>query len=47
MIAHPLRRKVFGRNHRQDLTPDIISKMSVNVLTAQRQQMEDATFDSD
>ncbi|KAG2060003.1 hypothetical protein BDR06DRAFT_1062878, partial [Suillus hirtellus] len=40
-------RKVFGRNHRQDLTPDIISKMSVNVLTAQRQQMEDSAFDSD
>ncbi|KAG2117549.1 hypothetical protein BD769DRAFT_1672589 [Suillus cothurnatus] len=40
-------RKVFGRNHRQDLTPDVISKMSVNVLTAQRQQMEDAVFDSD
>ncbi|KAG2128407.1 hypothetical protein BD769DRAFT_1667510 [Suillus cothurnatus] len=40
-------RKDFGRNHRQDLTPDVISKMSVNVLTAQRQQMEDAAFDSD
>ncbi|KAG2113245.1 hypothetical protein BD769DRAFT_1673775 [Suillus cothurnatus] len=40
-------RKVFGRNHRQDLTLDVISKMLVNVLTAQRQQMEDATFDSD
>ncbi|KAG1901200.1 uncharacterized protein F5891DRAFT_1187896 [Suillus fuscotomentosus] len=40
-------RKVFGRNHRQDLTPDVISKMSVNVLAAQRQQMEDSAFDSD
>ncbi|KAG2112757.1 hypothetical protein BD769DRAFT_1364416 [Suillus cothurnatus] len=40
-------RKVFGRNHRQDLTSDVISKMSVSALAAQRQQMEDAAFDSD
>ncbi|KAG2085713.1 uncharacterized protein F5147DRAFT_659422 [Suillus discolor] len=40
-------RKVFGRNHREDLTPDVISKMSVNALAAQRQQMEDTAFDSD
>ncbi|KAG1848798.1 hypothetical protein C8R48DRAFT_778736 [Suillus tomentosus] len=40
-------RKVFGRNHREDLTPDVVSKMSVNALAAQRQQMEDAAFDSD
>ncbi|KAG2046939.1 hypothetical protein BDR06DRAFT_851899, partial [Suillus hirtellus] len=33
-------RKVFGRNHRQDLTPDVVSKMSVSALAAQRQQME-------
>ncbi|KAG2087036.1 uncharacterized protein F5147DRAFT_781461 [Suillus discolor] len=40
-------RKVFGRNHRQDLTPDVVKNMSVNSLAAQRQQMEDASFDSD
>ncbi|KAG1798969.1 uncharacterized protein HD556DRAFT_1440035 [Suillus plorans] len=40
-------RKVFGRNHRQDLMPDVVSKMSISALAAQRQQMEDATFDSD
>ncbi|KAG2740324.1 hypothetical protein P692DRAFT_201728313 [Suillus brevipes Sb2] len=34
-------RKVFGRNHRQDLTPDIVNHMSVNSLAAQRQRMED------
>ncbi|KAG1734857.1 hypothetical protein EDD22DRAFT_852434 [Suillus occidentalis] len=39
-------RKVFGRNHRQDLTQDVISQMSVSALAVQRQQMEDATFDS-
>ncbi|KAG1878466.1 hypothetical protein C8R48DRAFT_589840, partial [Suillus tomentosus] len=39
-------RKVFGRNHRQDLTPDVVKHMSVNSLAAQRQQMEDAAFDS-
>ncbi|KAG1789841.1 uncharacterized protein HD556DRAFT_1446631 [Suillus plorans] len=40
-------RKVFGRNHRQDLMPDVIIHMSVNSLAAQRQQMEDTAFDSD
>ncbi|KAG2148559.1 hypothetical protein BD769DRAFT_1345559 [Suillus cothurnatus] len=40
-------RKVFGRNHRQDLTPDVINHMSVCSLAAQRLQMEDAAFDSD
>ncbi|KAG2108069.1 uncharacterized protein F5147DRAFT_653149 [Suillus discolor] len=40
-------RKVFGRNHREDLMPNVVSKMSVNALAAQRQQMEDAIFDSD
>ncbi|KAG1898547.1 uncharacterized protein F5891DRAFT_1190619 [Suillus fuscotomentosus] len=39
-------RKVFGKNHRQDLMPDVVTQMSVNALAAQRQQMEDATFDS-
>ncbi|KAG2115283.1 uncharacterized protein F5147DRAFT_649665 [Suillus discolor] len=42
-----LTRKVFGQNHRQDLTPDVILHMSVNSLASQRQQMEDTTFDSD
>ncbi|KAG1730492.1 hypothetical protein EDD22DRAFT_788685 [Suillus occidentalis] len=40
-------RKVFGRNHRQDLTSDVVSKMSVRMLAAQRLAMEDAAFDSD
>ncbi|KAG2739649.1 hypothetical protein P692DRAFT_20757148 [Suillus brevipes Sb2] len=40
-------RKVFGRNHRQDLTQDVISQMSVSALAVQRQQMEDAAFDSE
>jgi hypothetical protein len=46
-IANSLRRKIFGRNHWQDLTPDVVNHMSVNSLAAQRQQMEDAAFDSD
>ncbi|KAG1779364.1 hypothetical protein EV702DRAFT_1195327 [Suillus placidus] len=40
-------RKVFGRNHRQDLTPDVISLMSVNTLATQRWQMENTELDSD
>lgn len=40
-------RKVFGRNHRQDLTLDIVSNMSVSTLASQRQQMEDTELDSD
>ncbi|KAG1900224.1 uncharacterized protein F5891DRAFT_1188921 [Suillus fuscotomentosus] len=40
-------RKVFGRNHRQDLTSDVISRMSVRTLAAQRLAMEDAALDSD
>ncbi|KAG1798962.1 uncharacterized protein HD556DRAFT_1440027 [Suillus plorans] len=40
-------RKVFGRNHRQDLMLDVVSKMSVSALATQRQQMEDSAFDSD
>ncbi|KAG2096320.1 uncharacterized protein F5147DRAFT_656634 [Suillus discolor] len=39
--------KVFGRNHRQDLTLDVISQMSVSALAAQRLEMEAAAFDSD
>ncbi|KAG1876122.1 hypothetical protein C8R48DRAFT_591784, partial [Suillus tomentosus] len=38
-------RKVFGRNHRDDLTLNVISQMSVNTMAAQRQEMEDAVFD--
>ncbi|KAG2089832.1 hypothetical protein BD769DRAFT_1679833 [Suillus cothurnatus] len=40
-------RKVFGTNHRQDLTSDVISRMSVSALAAQRLAMEGAAFDSD
>ncbi|KAG2084491.1 uncharacterized protein F5147DRAFT_782472 [Suillus discolor] len=40
-------RKVFGRNHREDLTMDIVSRMSVSALAVQRQEMEDAMFDSE
>ncbi|KAG1764183.1 hypothetical protein EV702DRAFT_982206 [Suillus placidus] len=40
-------RKIFGRNHRKDLTPEVVSKMSVTTLANQRKAMEDAAFDSD
>ncbi|KAG1903376.1 uncharacterized protein F5891DRAFT_977942 [Suillus fuscotomentosus] len=40
-------RKVFGTNHRQDLTSEVVSRMSVSALAAQRLAMEDAAFDSD
>ncbi|KAG2743431.1 hypothetical protein P692DRAFT_20746129 [Suillus brevipes Sb2] len=40
-------RKVFGRNHRQDLTLEVVSKMSVSALAAQRLRMEDAALDSE
>ncbi|KAG2151733.1 hypothetical protein BD769DRAFT_1343294 [Suillus cothurnatus] len=40
-------RKIFGRNHREDLTPDVVSKMSVTALAEQRKAIEDAAFDSD
>ncbi|KAG0694503.1 hypothetical protein DFH29DRAFT_880665 [Suillus ampliporus] len=40
-------RKIFGRNHRKDLTPEVVSKMSVTALADQRKVMEDAAFDSD
>ncbi|KAG1774472.1 hypothetical protein EV702DRAFT_974730 [Suillus placidus] len=40
-------RKVFGMNHREDLTPDVVSQMSVNTLAEQRKALEDAVFDSD
>ncbi|KAG2114975.1 hypothetical protein BD769DRAFT_1673290 [Suillus cothurnatus] len=40
-------RKIFGRNHCEDLTPDVVSKMSVTALAEQRKAIEDAVFDSD
>ncbi|KAG2136846.1 hypothetical protein BD769DRAFT_1385206 [Suillus cothurnatus] len=40
-------RKVFGKNHCEDLTPDVVSKMSVTALADQRMALEDAAFDSD
>ncbi|KAG1789117.1 uncharacterized protein HD556DRAFT_1447180 [Suillus plorans] len=40
-------RKVFGTNHRQDLTSEVVSRMSVSALASQRLAMEDAVFDSD
>ncbi|KAG2130505.1 hypothetical protein BD769DRAFT_1355570 [Suillus cothurnatus] len=40
-------RKVFGKNHREDLTPEVISQMSVTALAEQRRALEDAAFDSD
>ncbi|KAG1846724.1 hypothetical protein C8R48DRAFT_616215 [Suillus tomentosus] len=40
-------RKIFGTNHRQDLTPEVVSYMSVNALAEQRRMLEDAAFDSE
>ncbi|KAG1775758.1 hypothetical protein EV702DRAFT_972623 [Suillus placidus] len=40
-------RKVFGKNHHQDLMPDVVSRMSVSALATQRQEKKDAVFDSD
>ncbi|KAG2122365.1 uncharacterized protein EDB93DRAFT_1050063, partial [Suillus bovinus] len=34
-------RKVFGNNHRQDLTPEVVSHMSVTTLAQQRKALED------
>ncbi|KAG1759338.1 hypothetical protein EDD22DRAFT_906415 [Suillus occidentalis] len=34
-------------NHREDLTPEVVSKMSVTTLAQQRKALEDAAFDSD
>ncbi|KAG0698358.1 hypothetical protein DFH29DRAFT_1002870 [Suillus ampliporus] len=38
---------VFRRNRREDLTMDVVSQMSVSALAAQRQEMENAIFDSE
>ncbi|KAG1768228.1 hypothetical protein EDD22DRAFT_844243 [Suillus occidentalis] len=40
-------RKVFGRSRREDLSNTAKASMSVNALTRQREQLDDATFDSD
>ncbi|KAG2751034.1 hypothetical protein P692DRAFT_20872952 [Suillus brevipes Sb2] len=40
-------RKIFGTSHCEDLTPDVVSQMSVNALAEQRKKLEDAVFDSD
>ncbi|KAG1723550.1 hypothetical protein EDB19DRAFT_1916016 [Suillus lakei] len=40
-------RKIFGKNHRADLTPEVVSQMSVTALAEQRRALEDAAFDSD
>ncbi|KAG2753039.1 hypothetical protein P692DRAFT_201706431 [Suillus brevipes Sb2] len=40
-------RKVFGKNHREDLTQEVVSQMSVTALAEQRKAMEDAAFDSE
>ncbi|KAG1727335.1 hypothetical protein EDB19DRAFT_1943270 [Suillus lakei] len=40
-------RKIFGKNHCQDLTPEVISRMSVTALAEQRRAQEDAAFDSE
>lgn len=39
-------RKVFGRNHRDELTDAAKENMSVNALARQRAQRDDAAFDS-
>ncbi|KAG2131474.1 hypothetical protein BD769DRAFT_1666489 [Suillus cothurnatus] len=40
-------RKVFSKNHHKELTPEVVSKMSVTALAEQRKALEDAAFDSD
>ncbi|KAG1862617.1 hypothetical protein F4604DRAFT_1929367 [Suillus subluteus] len=40
-------RKIFKTNHREDLTPELVSHMSVNALAEQRKRLEDAAFNSD
>ncbi|KAG2737551.1 hypothetical protein P692DRAFT_20761462 [Suillus brevipes Sb2] len=39
-------RKVFGRNHREDISNAAKANMSVNALTRQRARRDDAAFDS-
>ncbi|KAG1830310.1 hypothetical protein EV424DRAFT_1315590 [Suillus variegatus] len=40
-------RKVFGTSRRAEISDAAMSKMSVNALTRQRAQLDDAIFDSD
>ncbi|KAG1851056.1 hypothetical protein DFJ58DRAFT_842251 [Suillus subalutaceus] len=40
-------RKVFRKNHHEDLTPEVVSKMSVTALAEQRKVLEDSVFDSE
>ncbi|KAG1889830.1 hypothetical protein F4604DRAFT_1673374 [Suillus subluteus] len=40
-------RKIFGTNHHDDLTPNVVCQMSVNALAEQRKKLEDAAFDSE
>ncbi|KAG1863857.1 hypothetical protein F4604DRAFT_1683483 [Suillus subluteus] len=40
-------RKIFGTNHCDDLTPNVVCQMSVNALAEQRKKLEDAAFDSE
>ncbi|KAG2118359.1 hypothetical protein BD769DRAFT_1362399, partial [Suillus cothurnatus] len=40
-------RKIFGKSHCQDLTPEVVSRMSVTALAEQRKALEDAAFDSE
>ncbi|KAG1721550.1 uncharacterized protein EDB91DRAFT_1256473 [Suillus paluster] len=40
-------RKIFGTNHHEDLTLEVVSQMSVNTLAEQSKALEDAAFDSD
>ncbi|KAG2109689.1 uncharacterized protein F5147DRAFT_772974 [Suillus discolor] len=40
-------RKVFGKNHREDLTPEVVSQMSITALAEQRKAQEDAAFNLD
>ncbi|KAG2121538.1 hypothetical protein BD769DRAFT_1671405 [Suillus cothurnatus] len=40
-------RKIFGKNHREDLTPEVVSRMSVTALAEQRKALEDAAFNSE
>ncbi|KAG2064843.1 hypothetical protein BDR04DRAFT_1122268 [Suillus decipiens] len=40
-------RKIFSKNHHEDLTPDVVSHISVTALVEQRKVLEDAAFNSE
>jgi hypothetical protein len=40
-------RKVFGTSHHTELSDMVKAKMSINALTMQRAQLDDALFNSD